>query len=165
MKTRWSRLCLIGAGALLSLGCTRMSELGSSQGNNAMPLPVAQVQTETKLAQELQGKPVFVQIYHQDCPTCKAFKSTLPSLQQQYRDSVHFVVFDISTQSTTQSAAAKAEQLGLGNFFSTHRSQGGAIAIFNPGTGEVLTQYRRNLNKADYVEALDSAIIATKANQ
>jgi thiol-disulfide isomerase/thioredoxin len=165
MKILWNRLFLMSAGVLLSLGCARANESSPVQGNNPPTIPVAQAQAETKLAQELQGKPVFVQIYHQDCPTCKAFKSTLPSLQQQYRDSVNFIVFDISTQSTTQAAAGKAAQLGLSNFFNTHRSQGGTIAIFNPSTGEVLTQYRRNLNKADYVKALDSAIASTKASQ
>jgi len=165
MKAFRKGLFLLSAPALLTLGCTSMNATLPSQGNNATTLPIAQTQTETKLAQELQGKPVFLQIYSDACPTCQAFKSTLSSLQQQYGNSVNFVALDISTQSTTQTAAAKAEQLGLSSFFKAHRAQGGAVAIFNPSTGEVLTQYRRNLNKADYVKALDSAIAQTRASQ
>jgi thiol-disulfide isomerase/thioredoxin len=165
MKTFHRRLLLIGAGTLLTLGCTRMTARVPSLGNNAMPTVATQTPTQTKLAQELQGKPVFVQIYHDECPTCRAFKPTLSSLQQQYGNSVHFVALNISTKSTTQDTVVKAEQLGLSNFFNAHRSQGGAVAIFNPSTGEVLTQYRQNLNKADYVKALDLAIAQTKTRQ
>jgi thiol-disulfide isomerase/thioredoxin len=163
VKIFYSRLLSIGAGALLTLGCTNMTATVPSPGDNAKSAAI--VPTETKLAQELQGKPVFVQIYHDECPTCRAFKPTLSSLQQQYGNSVNFVALNISTRSTTQTAATQAERLGLSNFFNTHRSQGGTVAIFNPSTGEVLTQYRRNLNKADYVKALDLAIAQTKTKQ
>ncbi len=165
MKMLRNGLLLAGAGTLMALGLTRISATFLSQDKNPSTLPAAQAQTETKLAQELQGKPLFVQIYADACPICKAFKPTLASLHQQYSNSVNFVALDVSSQSTTQAAAVKAEQLGLRNFFNAHRAQGGAIAIFNPSTGEVLTQYRRNLNKADYVKALDSAIAQAKTRQ
>jgi thiol-disulfide isomerase/thioredoxin len=158
-------LLLVSAGTLMVLGLTRISIAFLSQDRNPSTMLVAQVQTEKKLAQELQGKPLFVQIYADACPTCKAFKPTLASLRQQYSNSVNFIALDVSTQSTTQTATAKAEQLGLSNFFNTHRVQGGTIAIFHPSTGEVLTQYRRNLNKADYVKALDSAVAQTSASR
>jgi thiol-disulfide isomerase/thioredoxin len=110
------------------------------------------------LASQLQGKPVVVDIYASWCPACRNVAPTLSQLRQQYEDSVHFVVLDVTDRTTTNQAENRARELGLGQFFEANRSQTGMIAIIDPVTGNILAQYRNNANVADYTSVLDAAL-------
>ena len=52
----------------------------------------AQAQTTGKLAQQLQGKPVVVDVYASWCSACKNIAPTLSQLKQKYAGAVNFVV-------------------------------------------------------------------------
>ncbi len=110
------------------------------------------------LAQQLQGKPVVVDIYASWCPGCKNIAPTLSSLKQQYQGKAHFVVLDVTDRGTTQMAEAKAKQLGLSEFLMANKTQTSMVAIIDPATGKVLKQFRNNPNQGDYTAVLDSAI-------
>ncbi|MDX2228472.1 MAG: thioredoxin family protein [Leptolyngbyaceae cyanobacterium bins.349] len=110
------------------------------------------------LAQQLQGKPVLVDVYASWCPACKNIAPTLSQLEKDYADKVHFVVLDVSDKSTTAEAEAKAKQLGLGDFLAAHKAQTGTLTIIEPATGKILAQHRNNANLADYTTVLDAAI-------
>jgi len=110
------------------------------------------------LAQELQGKPVLIDIYASWCAACKSIAPTLSQLKQDYADKVHFVVLDVTDKSTTAKAEAKAKQLGLSDFLTTYKAQTGSITIVDPVTGNILAQHRNNTNLADYTTVLDAAV-------
>jgi thiol-disulfide isomerase/thioredoxin len=110
------------------------------------------------LAQELQGKPVLVDIYASWCAACKTVAPTLSQLEKEYAGKVHFVVLDVTDKSTTAEAETKATQLGLGDFLAATKAQTGTLTIIDPSTGEILAQHRNNANLADYTSVLDSAI-------
>lgn len=110
------------------------------------------------LAKKLQGKPVVVDIYASWCPACKNIAPTLSQLKQQYAGKVHFVVLDVSDRSTTAKSEAKAKELGLSQFFATHKTQTGSLTIVDPATGKILAQHRNNPNKSAYTKVLDSAL-------
>ncbi|GAB4238930.1 MAG: hypothetical protein Kow0049_25940 [Stanieria sp.] len=110
------------------------------------------------LAQQLQGKPVVVDIYASWCPACKNIAPTLSQLKQDYGDKAHFVVLDVSDKSKASEAESKAAELGLAEFFAANKSQTGMVAIIDPATGNILTQHRNNANLNDYTSVLDSAI-------
>lgn len=110
------------------------------------------------LAQELQGKPVMVDVFAEWCPACKNIAPTLSQLKEDYAGRVHFVVLDVTNQSTTAEAEAKAEQLGLSSFLATNKSQTGMLTIVDPATGNILAQHRNNPNIADYQTVLDAAL-------
>jgi thiol-disulfide isomerase/thioredoxin len=114
--------------------------------------------TAKPLAEQLQGKPVVVDIYATWCPGCKNIAPTLSSLKQQYQGRAHFVVFDVTDRTTTQMAEEKAKQLGLSEFLMANKTQTSMVAIIDPATGNVLQQFRNNPDKGDYVSALDTAI-------
>ncbi len=110
------------------------------------------------LAQQLQGKPVVVEIYASWCAACQNIAPTLSQLKQNYAGKAHFVVLDVSDKSKTSQAQRKATELGLGKFFSAHKSQTGMVAIIDPATGNILAQHRNNANLEDYTSVLNSAI-------
>jgi len=110
------------------------------------------------LAQQLQGKPVLVDIYASWCPACKNIAPTLSKLEQQYAGKVEFVVLDVTDKATTDKAVAKAKELGLSDFLAANKAQTGTLTIVDPATGQILAQHRNNANLADYTTVLDTAL-------
>jgi thiol-disulfide isomerase/thioredoxin len=110
------------------------------------------------LAQELQGRPVVVDVYASWCPACKNIAPTLSKLKKDYEGKVHFVVLDVSDKSTARQAETKAKQLGLSQFFEANKAQTGLLAIIDPATGNILAQHRNNANLGDYKAVLDAAL-------
>lgn len=110
------------------------------------------------LAQELQGKPVVVDVFAEWCPACKNIAPALSQLKKDYADRVHFVVLDVTNQSTTAEAEAKAEKLGLSSFLAANKSQTGMLTIVDPATGNILAQHRNNPKVEDYQTVLDAAL-------
>jgi thiol-disulfide isomerase/thioredoxin len=137
-----ARLTLIGLG---SSALAYMNLQPSAQG---MPA----------LAQELQGKPVVVNIYASWCSSCQRVEPTLSSLKQQYSGKANFVQFDVSDRKRSQSSLDRASQLGLGQFFQVNKAQTSLVAIVNPKTGAVIQEFRGNSNLQEYKTALNSAI-------
>lgn len=111
------------------------------------------------LAQELQGKPVVVDMFATWCSACKNIAPTLTQLKQDYEGKANFIVLDVSDQSTTAEAEAKAKQLGLSQFFAANKSQTGTVTIIDPATGNILAQYKNNTNLADYTTVIEGSII------
>ena len=127
----------------------------------APSLAYAQPQTATAnvggpLAKELQGKPAVVDIYATWCPACQAIAPTLSSLRTQYKDKVNFVVLDVTDRAATQKAETNAKRMGLATFLKENKASTGTVAIINPATGEILSQFRGNENKDDYIAAIDA---------
>jgi thiol-disulfide isomerase/thioredoxin len=110
------------------------------------------------LAKELQGKPVLVDIYATWCAGCKNIAPTLSQLKQEYSGKVNFVVLDVTDKAKVQETQAQAEKLGLGKFLEDNKSKTSTVAIVDPATGNILTVFKNNPNKADYSKVLDAAI-------
>jgi thiol-disulfide isomerase/thioredoxin len=110
------------------------------------------------LAKELQGKPVLVDVYATWCPSCKNIAPTLSQLKQEYSGKVNFVVLDVTDKAKIQETQAQAEKLGLGKFLEDNKSKTSTVAIFDPATGNILTVFKNNPNKADYTKILDTAL-------
>lgn len=110
------------------------------------------------LAKELQGKPVFVEVYATWCAGCQNIKSTLSELKKQYGEQVHFIVLDVTNKSAAKKSQAKAEKLGLGKFFAENKSKTSTVVIVDPSTGNILSQEKNNANKSAYTEVLDTQL-------
>jgi len=110
------------------------------------------------LVKQLQGKPVVVDIYASWCPACKNVAPTLSQLKKEYAGQANFVVLDVSDKAKASQAAAKARQLGLGQYFDANKSQTGMIDIIDPATGNILAQHRNNANKTAYTSVLNAAL-------
>ncbi|NJR15521.1 MAG: thioredoxin family protein [Calothrix sp. CSU_2_0] len=110
------------------------------------------------LAQELQGKPVLVDVFATWCAGCKNIAPTLSQLKQDYAGKVNFVVLDVTDQAKVKETQAQAEKLGLSKFIEANKSKTSTVAIVDPATGNILTMFKNNPNKADYTKVLDAAI-------
>ena len=114
------------------------------------------------LAKALQGKPTVVEVYADWCPGCQGIKSTLSTLKSQYQGKVNFVVLDVTDHKSTGLSQARAQSLGLSNFFAANKSKTSTVAIINPATGQVLQSFQSNPNLTDYKAVLDSAIVQVR---
>ena len=110
------------------------------------------------LAQELQGKPVLVDVFATWCSGCQNIAPTLSQLKQQYSDRVNFVVLDVTDRAKLQETTANAEKLGLGQFLEATKNQTSTVAIVDPATGNILAMFQNNANKGDYTKILDTAL-------
>ena len=147
----------LGIGSLATILSLSAALVAMPNISTARGIQVASA-TEGALAKELQGKPVVVDIYATWCAGCKNIAPTLSQIKQQYKNTAHFVVFDVSDKSTTQASQAKAKKLGLSEFFAANKSQTSTVAIIDPATGKILKQFRNNPNQKDYTTVLDTAI-------
>jgi thiol-disulfide isomerase/thioredoxin len=137
---------------LIGLGSAALAYSSLQPSAQAMPA----------LAQDLQGKPVVVNIHASWCPSCKRVEPALSKLKQQYSGKANFVQFDVSDRSSSQSAMNRANQIGLGKFFQANKAQTSLVAIVNPKTGAVIQEFRGNGNFQDYQTALNRAIDQVK---
>ncbi|NJR53680.1 MAG: thioredoxin family protein [Acaryochloris sp. CRU_2_0] len=110
------------------------------------------------LSQELQGKPVVIDVFATWCPGCKNIEPTLSQLKQEYADKAHFVVLDVTDKAKLKETEASAEKLGLSQFLETTKSKTSTVAIVDPATGKILAMFKNNPNKADYTKVLDAAL-------
>jgi thiol-disulfide isomerase/thioredoxin len=113
---------------------------------------------ENALAQQLQGKPVVVDIYASWCPACRNIAPTLSQLKQKYKNKVNFVVLDVRDRTSVADSNKMARKLGLTQFFNAHKAQTSTVAIIDPSTGKILKQFRNNADLAEYTAILDRAI-------
>jgi thiol-disulfide isomerase/thioredoxin len=127
--------------------CASSNPCASKVGNVGAPL-----------AQQLQGRPVVVDIYASWCSACRNIAPTLSQLKREYNGRVNFIVFDVSDRAKASQAETRARELGLGQFLAQNRSQTGMVTIIDPATGNILAQHRNNANRSAYTSVLNSAL-------
>lgn len=142
--------------ATISKMATSVASLPISTPNSS--IKIARANDGGRLAKELQGKPVLVDIYATWCGGCQSIKPTLSTLEKQYSGKVNFVVFDVTDKTKTEMSQARAQKLGLSDFFAENKSRTSTVAIMNPATGKILKLYQANPNLNEYKAVLDSAI-------
>lgn len=166
-----SLLCLSGLVLTVSCGATNPDNISQTQASPSTtdvaqsnpcasknPCAGKAKSVGGPLAQEIQDKPVLVDVFASWCSACKNIAPTLSQLEKDYEGKVHFVVLDVSDKATTAQAEAKAKELGLSEFLSANKSQTGMLTIVEPKTGTILAQHRNNPNLADYKTILDTAL-------
>lgn len=166
-----SLLCLSSLVLTVSCGATKSENVGQNQVPSsttevaqanpcASKNPCAGKLTSVggPLAKELQGKPVLVDIFATWCAGCKNIAPTLSQLKQEYSGKVNFVVLDVTDKGKVKETEVMAEKLGLSKFLEANKSKTSTVAIVDPATGNILTMFKNNPNKADYSKILDTAL-------
>jgi thiol-disulfide isomerase/thioredoxin len=110
------------------------------------------------LAQELQGKPVVVDVFATWCAGCKNIAPTLSELKQEYAGKVNFVVLDVTDKAKVKETEDLAAKLGLSKFLADNKSKTSTVAIVDPATGNILGVFKNNPTKDDYTKILESAL-------
>ncbi|RAM47985.1 MAG: thioredoxin family protein [Hapalosiphonaceae cyanobacterium JJU2] len=135
---------------------TKVAQANPCAGKNPCAAKVNSV--GGPLAKELQGKPVVVDVFATWCPGCKNIAPTLSQLKQEYAGKVNFVVLDVTDKAKLKQTEAMAQRLGLGKFLEANKSKTSTVAIVDPATGNILTIFKNNPNKADYTKVLNTAL-------
>ena len=144
------------AATLAACSAPESNDVSADVNSEAKTEEVTTAQATQALAQQLQGKPVVVDIYADWCSGCKKIAPTLEALKKEYGEQANFVVFNVTDKKTTATAEAKAKELGLEDVFNKYKSKTATVAVINPATGEEVKLLQKNTNKADYVAALDT---------
>jgi hypothetical protein len=79
-------------------------------------------------------------------------------LKKDYAGKVNFVVLDVTDKSKVATTEATAKKLGLSKFLAANKSKTSTVAIVDPATGNILTMFKNNPNKADYSKVIDTAL-------
>ncbi|GJD21305.1 hypothetical protein sll0685 [Rivularia sp. IAM M-261] len=156
MKTRFG--LILGSIALATGAIATFTDMNQGNYTASANQLIAQAQPSNRLATELQGKPVIVKIHADWCSACRTIAPIIQEMQQQYNGRANFVVFDITNQSTIKASVARATELGLDGFFTANRTRNATVAFINPENGQVLEQFTKNTNRAEYTRAVNSAI-------
>lgn len=156
MKTRLG--LILGSIALVTGAIATFTGMNHNNYTASANPVIAQAQPSNRLSQELQGKPVVVKIHAEWCSACRTIAPIIREMQQQYNGRANFVVFDITNQSTIKASVARAKELGLDGFFAANKTRNATVAFINPENSQVLNEFTKNTNRADYTKAIDSAI-------
>ncbi|NJK60301.1 MAG: thioredoxin family protein [Oscillatoriales cyanobacterium SM2_1_8] len=128
------------------------------QGHGQGASRAAMTSVGGKLAADLQGKPVVVQIKSRNCPMCKAMEPTMGAVKSTYRGRVTFVTLDVTDAAAVREAEKVATQAGLQNFLRDAQTRTGLILAVNPGSGAVWEQFRPGATETQIATVLDRAI-------
>jgi Thiol-disulfide isomerase and thioredoxins len=101
-------------------------------------------------------RPVVAIIAADWCPYCKRIDPVVKDVMSSYSEKIHFVVFDVTNETTTAAAKEKAEKLGMGNFFDEYKGKTSTVAVLK--NNKVVYKTSNNGKKDDYVKALDKAL-------
>jgi len=143
-------------GAIAPMATRAHGDHGHGHGSSAGKTTMTSV--GTKLAAELQGKPVVVQIKSRNCPMCRAMEPTLAAIKDSYRGRVTFVTLDVTDGAAIRGAERVATQAGLQDFFRANQTRTGLLLAVNPASGMVWEQFRSGTPEAQITAVLDRAI-------
>jgi thiol-disulfide isomerase/thioredoxin len=110
------------------------------------------------MAKSPKGKRPTVAVIRADwCSACQKLEPTMMQLMSQYKDSIDFVVLDVSDDEKSQKAATDARKLGLAKFFAANKKKTSTVVVLSPSR-KILFQTMQNFDREVYVKAFDEAI-------
>jgi len=119
-------------------------------------MSLALVLTFSAVSTFAKTKPTVVIIKAEWCSACQKVDPIMMDLMKQYGDKLNFVMLDVTDETTTAQAAAKAKSLGLTSFFEANKKMTSTVAVFNGKKQTFKTA--QNYNRADYAAAFDKAL-------
>ena len=104
------------------------------------------------------GKPYVVKLHAKWCVVCMMTKGAWSEIEKTYAGRVNMVVFDFTTDSTTQASRAEAARLGLQRFFDDYAGATGTIVVLDGRTREVLADLDGRRDFGEYRAAIEAAL-------
>lgn len=99
--------------------------------------------------------PVVVKLHARWCPVCMTTKDVWATVQAEYAGRVRLVVFDFTTESTTQASRREAERLGLSRLFDEYLGETGTVLVLDGTSDVVRFQLHGDRDAAHYRHAID----------
>jgi thiol-disulfide isomerase/thioredoxin len=104
------------------------------------------------------AQPYVVKFHARWCSTCMATKDEWAAVQNAYTGRVKFVVFDFTTDATTEAGRAQARQLGLDAVFEENVGSPGAVLVLDGASKEVKHSLGGVLDESEYRAAIDATL-------
>ena len=101
-------------------------------------------------------RPIVAVIKADWCPYCKRIDPVVSGLMTDYSEKFHFVVFDVTNETTIAESKVHAEKLGMTKFFDEYKGKTSTVAVLKDK--KVIYKTSNNGEKADYVKAFDKAL-------
>ncbi|HQZ97535.1 MAG TPA: thioredoxin family protein [Pyrinomonadaceae bacterium] len=101
-------------------------------------------------------RPVVAIIAADWCPYCKRIDPVVNEVKSSYSEKLNFVVFDVTNAETTALAKAKAEKLGMSDFFNEYKGKTSTVAVLKDH--KVVFKTSNNDKKSDYEKAFDEVL-------
>jgi len=102
-------------------------------------------------------RPYVIKLHAQWCPKCLMTKGAWSDLQERYAGRVNFLVFDFTSQRTTDASGIDARRVGLGEFFENAGGTG-SVVVLDGRTLEVVSWISGVHDVDDYAAAVDAAL-------
>jgi thiol-disulfide isomerase/thioredoxin len=103
------------------------------------------------------GRPVVAIIRADWCPACKKIEPFMKELMKEYGGRLHFVVFDVTSETKVKESEMLAAKQGLSEFFKAYREKTSTVVVFDAKQKQ-LFQTDHNYDREAYVKAFDKAL-------
>jgi thiol-disulfide isomerase/thioredoxin len=101
-------------------------------------------------------KPMIVKIHADWCGTCTRLESTMASLEEQVGSDAVIVVLDVTDRPAVEQSRARAQALGIEDFFDTYKAKTGTVGVLS-ADGKAIEVLNGETDTAPYRAALEKA--------
>ncbi|MEO8483457.1 MAG: thioredoxin family protein [Acidobacteriota bacterium] len=102
--------------------------------------------------------PFVVKFHARWCPVCMTTKDVWATVQAEYGERVRLVVFDFTSDGTTEASRREARRLGLERVFEDHVGETGTVLVLDGATREVKYSLHGDREAAHYRDAIDAVL-------
>lgn len=104
------------------------------------------------------ARPFVVKLHARWCYICMSTTGMWSQIQSTYAGRVNLIVFDFTTEETTNTSRAEAHRLGLDAFFEENVGWTGAVVVLDGRTRQELAAIHGSRDFAEYRTAIDAAL-------
>jgi hypothetical protein len=103
-------------------------------------------------------RPYVIKLHARWCPVCMMTKDVWTTVEETYGPKVRLVVFDFTTEATTEKTGVSASHLGLDSIFEAYRGETGTVLVVDGATKSVEHSLHGDLEWSEYAAAIDSVL-------
>jgi hypothetical protein len=104
------------------------------------------------------GRPFVVKLHARWCPVCMVTKDAWADVSLRYAGRVRLVVFDFTTDRTTDASRVEARRLGLDAVFSDYEGATGTVLVLDGTSKEIKHSLHGNLAAEEYRRAIEETL-------
>jgi thiol-disulfide isomerase/thioredoxin len=108
------------------------------------------------------SQPYVIKLHARWCLICMTTKGAWAAVQQDYAGKVRFVVFDFTSDATTEASRVEAARLALTTVYEEYGPETGTVLVVDGVSKEVRHALHGHRQAADYRAAIDATLAALR---